>query len=233
MRILAFEFSSPQRSVAIVQARPHATPSVNEVIETGGRSTKTIGMIEDALREARLEREQIECIAVGLGPGSYTGIRAAIAFAQGWQLARSVKLLGISSVECIAQQAALEGLAGPINIIIDAQRNEFYLAQYNFLEPRAPAVSEITRGKVHPLYTSQPLRLATLAEVQEIERAGHPLIGPEATKWFPGSRIVYPRAAILGQLALQRCNFVPGEKLEPIYLRETTFVKAPPPRIIL
>ena len=44
-------------------------------------------MIEEALREAGLEREQIEVLAVGLGPGSYTGIRVALSLAQGWQLA--------------------------------------------------------------------------------------------------------------------------------------------------
>jgi tRNA threonylcarbamoyladenosine biosynthesis protein TsaB len=221
MKILAFEFSSPQRSVAIVQppasAGPHAAPSVSEVIETGGRATKAIGMIEEALRDAQLEREQIDCVAVGLGLGSYSGIRASIAFAQGWQLARNVKLLGISSVECIANQASADGMAGSINIVIDAQRNEFYLAQYTLTEK---AWTEL-----------QPLRLATFAEVQQIERAGQTLIGPEVTKWFPGGRIVFPRAAVLGQIALRRNDFVPGEKLEPIYLRETTFVKAPPPRI--
>lgn len=222
MKILALEFSSPQRSVAIVQSPPsaglHAAPSVSEVIETGGRATKAIGMIEEALHDGQLEREQIDCVAVGLGPGSYSGIRAGIAFAQGWQLARNVKLLGISSVECIANQASADGLTGSINVVIDAQRNEFYLAQYTLTEK---AWTEL-----------QPLRLATFAEVQQIERAGQTLIGPEVTKWFPGGRIVFPRAAVLGQIALSRNDFVPGEKLEPIYLRETTFVKAPPPRII-
>jgi tRNA threonylcarbamoyl adenosine modification protein YeaZ len=222
MKILALEFSSPQRSVAIVQPPSfgsHAAPSVSEVIETGGRATRAIGMIESALRDAQLEREQIDCVAVGLGPGSYSGIRAGIAFAQGWQLARNVRLLGISGVECIAQQAVADGLAGTINIVIDAQRNEFYLAQYTLSE----------KAWTEP----QPLRLATLAEVQETERAGQTLVGPEVTRWFPGGRVVYPRAAVLGQIALRRSDFVPGEKLEPIYLRETTFVKAPPPRIVL
>src|ERR1051325_4293481 len=131
MKILALKFSSPQRSVAIVQSAPghspHAVPTVSETIEAGGRATKALGMIEQALRAAQLEREQIDCVAVGLGPGSYNGIRAAIAFAQGWQLARNVQLLGISSVECIAKHAQQDGLTGPIHIIIDAQRNEFYL----------------------------------------------------------------------------------------------------------
>jgi len=222
MKILALEFSSPQRSVAIVQAvaagPPNAAPSVSEVIETGGRATKAIGMIEEALREAQLEREQIDCVAVGLGPGSYSGIRAGIAFAQGWQLACDVTLLGISSVECIAEQARADGLAGTVNVVVDAQRNEFYFGQY--------ALGEKGWTEL------KPLRLATLAEMQQIERAGETLIGPEVTRWFPGGRVVFPRAAVLGQLALGRSNFVAGEKLEPIYLRETTFVKAPPPRII-
>jgi len=59
------------------------------------------------------------------------------------------------------------------------------------------------------------------------------LIGPEVTKWFPGEgRIVFPRAATLGQLALGKDNFAAGETLEPIYLRATQFVKAPPSRIL-
>jgi len=222
MKILALEFSSPQRSVAIVQSpvadSSRAVPSITEVIETGGRATRALGMIEQALHDAQLEREQINCIAVGLGRGSYNGIRSGIACAQGWQLARNVRLLGISSVECIARQACADGLTGTVNVIIDAQRNEFYLAQFSVTEKDCT--------------TLQPLRLVTFAEAQQIEPANQTLIGPEVTKWFPAGRIVFPRAAVLGQLALHRTDFVAGEKLEPIYLRETSFVKAPPPRIV-
>lgn len=92
MTILAIEFSSAQRSVAVVQAGgngPHAPGSAAEVVETGQRSTHALGMVEKALRAAQLEREQIGCLAIGLGPGSYTGIRAAIALAQGWQGSRA------------------------------------------------------------------------------------------------------------------------------------------------
>ena len=48
----------------------------------------------------------------------------------------------------------------------------------------------------------------------------------------PGSRTLFPRAATLGRFALRRTDFVSGEKLEPIYLRPTQFVKAPPPRVV-
>src|SRR6185437_12670402 len=93
MKILALEFSSPQRSVAVVQRdeRTHGV-IVSEVVETGGRTNAAFKMIDEALREAKIEREQIECLAVGTGPGSYTGIRAAISVVQGWQLARGTRI---------------------------------------------------------------------------------------------------------------------------------------------
>src|SRR5436309_7260148 len=132
MKILALEFSSPQRSVAVVQGPTEARPlSLSEVIETGGRGSNVLGMIAEALREAQIEREQVECLAIGIGPGSYTGIRCAIALAQGWQLAcrpGRLRLLGVSSVECLAAQAQADGLSGRINVMINAQRAEFYLA---------------------------------------------------------------------------------------------------------
>jgi tRNA threonylcarbamoyl adenosine modification protein YeaZ len=219
MKILALEFSSPQRSVAVVHGGADAGPlCLGEAIETGGRSTNALGLVEDALRQAQLDRAQIECVAIGLGPGSYNGMRLAIALAQGWQLARPVKLLGISSVECLAAQAQAEGVSGRVEIVIDAQRNELYLAGYD-LDPQARRELE-------------PLCLGTLADAQARQQAGATLIGPEVTKWFPAGRVLFPRAATLGQLARDRTDFVPGERMEPIYLRETRFVKAPPPRII-
>lgn len=220
MKLLALEFSSAQQSVAVVSADADGRPlATSEVVVTAiGHSMKPFAMIEEALRQTRLEREQIEGIVVGLGPGSYTGIRAAIALAQGWQLATGTKLLGGSSAECVAAQAQVDGITGKLSVVIDAQRGEFYLADY-----------EIVPGAMREI---SPLRLATLAEVREREGAGEWLVGPEVTRWFPNGRVVFPRAAWLGKCAVTRSDFAAGETLAPIYLRETTFVKAPPPRHI-
>lgn len=175
-------------------------------------------MVEESLKQAGLEREQIECVAVGLGPGSYTGVRVAIALAQGWQLARGVRLLGISSATCVAAQAQRDGLTGRFSVIVDAQREEFYLAAY----------------EASPIgfTNTESLRLISLAEARERERAGEVLVGPEVSRWFKAGRIAFPRATTLGTLALRQKDFVVGEKLEPIYLRETKFVKAPPARVL-
>ena len=184
---------------------------------TNDRQVGALGLVEQALREAALEREQIDCIAIGLGPGSYTGIRCAIALAQGWQIARSINLLGVSSIECLAFQAQRAGIYGRVNLVVDAQRNEFYLAAY-----------EIDKTQHHEV---EPLHLASRAEIERRVSEGQIILGPEMNDHFAAGQSLFPHAATLGELALRRTDFVPGEKLEPIYLRETNFVKAPLPRI--
>jgi tRNA A37 threonylcarbamoyladenosine modification protein TsaB len=97
-------------------------------------------------------------------------------------------------------------------MVIDAQRNEFYLATY-----------EITSDGWRE---TAPLKILSLAEVQSRTGEDGILIGPEVTRWFPAGRKIFPRASALAELAARRSDFVPGEKLQPIYLRETNFVKA-------
>lgn len=219
MKILAFEFSSSQRSVAVLNADESGVTSTGEVVESSpGNSTQPLSMVERALNQAGLERGQIACIAVGIGPGSYAGIRVAISLAQGWQLATNVKLSGVSSAECVAEQAVAEGLNRPFSVVVDAQRGEFYLAGYDCPDGK---LSEVV-----------PLRIVSSDEVRAREQAGDVLVGPDVTRWFPGGRQVFPRAEVVATLALARRNFVSGETVEPIYLRETQFVKAPPPRVI-
>lgn len=188
----------------------------SEVIETGGRSTRAFGMIERALTEARVEREEIECIAVGLGPGSYTGIRAAISVAQGWQLARNTRLLGINTVDCLVEQVVKERITGKVNIVIDAQRGEFYCASW--------LIAQNKREEI------EPLAIVSRAEIEGRIKNGEQVIGPDLKRAFPAAKELYPSAMALGKVALNRNDFAPGEQLKPVYLRETSFVKAPPPR---
>ncbi|MEO5802560.1 MAG: tRNA (adenosine(37)-N6)-threonylcarbamoyltransferase complex dimerization subunit type 1 TsaB [Verrucomicrobiota bacterium] len=219
MKILAIEFCSEERSVAIVERLSGEQSQLRgSAFEKGGRSAHAFALIEQALQQAQMEREEIECVAVGLGPGSYTGIRAAIAFAQGWQLAREIKLVGISSVECLAAQSFANGTRGRANFIIDAQRNEFYSAAYEINESGFSAI--------------EPLHLATFAEVEKRAVENQFVFGPDVMRLFPGAQDLFPNATALGQLACKKTDFVSGEKMEPIYLREVSFVKAPPPRVI-
>jgi len=208
MTTLGLEFSSEQRSVAVARD--------GSAMAAGGRETRAFAMIEEALEQARVRREEVECLAVGVGPGSYTGIRIAISIAQGWQLARGIRLLGVSSAECLAEQAKERGLSGIVRIVIDAQRGEFYLAQY-----------QISKAGVQ---LSEPLRIVSAKDVAP--DAQKVLVGPDVSTFDSNAIRMFPEAAALVRLAVHRNDFIAGEKLEPIYLRETTFVKAPPPRTI-
>ncbi|MBA4147450.1 MAG: tRNA (adenosine(37)-N6)-threonylcarbamoyltransferase complex dimerization subunit type 1 TsaB [Verrucomicrobia bacterium] len=217
MKILALEFSSEQRSVAIASIENGQCTVLGSVSETGGRSTRAVSLIERALAESKLEREEIGCIAVGIGPGSYTGIRAAIALVQGWQLATEIKVLGISSAGALASQVHEQGLRGKINIVIDAQKNEFYLAGYDLSEN---GFSEVMK-----------LHLTSMAEVEGRIAADELVFGPDAGRFAKG-RVLFPAAEAIVRLACSRSDFISATELEPIYLRETNFVKAPPPRLI-
>ena len=201
--ILALEFSSARRSVAVARGE---SVLAEAVAQTTGRGTDAFGLIEKVLSEAGVSREAVEVIAVGLGPGSYTGIRAAIAVAQGWQLARGVKLLGISSMEGLAIQAQAEGMTGTADLVVDAQRAEFYVARW-----------EISNSAIREI---EPLRIASGTEMAARKAGGIICAGPET------ERKLFPSATAIAKLASERVDFVVGEKLEPIYLRETSFVKA-------
>jgi tRNA threonylcarbamoyladenosine biosynthesis protein TsaB len=218
MRILAFEFSGPERSVAALSVTGDGVVVAwHEAVESGGRSVKAFEMSEEVLRRTAMEREEVDVVAIGLGPGSYIGIRMAISIAQGWELAGRVRLAGISSVSVLAAGAHAEGLRGRMATVVDAQRGEFYLGEYALEDSGWREVSE--------------LRLASRSEVEACEAAGARLVGPEVTRWFPGGHRLHPRAVDLARLAFSQRTRPEGAALEPIYLRATSFVKAAGPRV--
>ena len=209
MTTLALEFSSAERSVAL--ARDGTI--VAEAAESGGyRVTNAFGLIENVLATANISRDDIDLLAIGLGPGSYTGIRVAIAVAQGWQLARGVKILGVCSAEVLAAQAQAAKMFGRVNVVIDAQRGEYYRANWDISATQRQEIS--------------PLKIVAATELKTLTAAGEICVGPDAVAKM------FPAAATVLQLAFGRMEFLAGELLAPIYLRDTNFVKAPPARVL-
>jgi tRNA threonylcarbamoyladenosine biosynthesis protein TsaB len=202
MIILALEFSSERRSVAVARGE-NVLAEVAE--ENSGRMTHAFEMIENVLAAAKMEREEIETIAIGRGPGSYTGIRGAIALAQGWQLAHGITICGVNSAEAIAAQAQAKFYMGEVNVAIYAQRGEFYLGIWK--------ISASTREEI------LPLKIISAEEIEKRKMAGEIFVGPKFGK------ILFPRATEVAQLAVAKNNFVRGENLTPIYLRAPNFVK--------
>ena len=214
MKTLALEFSTDRRSVAVAVNGA----VLSEATETGGRESHPFRFIASALADAPLEREDVECVAVGLGPGSYHGVRSAIAIAQGWQLVRNVRLCGVSSAAAIASEARRQARFGRVTVVIDAHRGEIYLASYDVSPERCQE--------------TEALRVATPESARAQLGASQWVVGPEAPPWWPTADIVFPSAAAVARLAADRTEGVAADRLEPLYLRQTSFVKAPPPRVI-
>ena len=203
MRILALEFSSAQRSVAWHDHEGRLR-QVADVIEPETRGTTAFALLDQLLQGNR----EIDLVAVGLGPGSYAGIRAAISIAQGWQLAKEVPVVGISSMTAMAQEVPARG---QVHLAIDAQRGEFYLGTYLVDDSDVKEV--------------RPIRLASAEEIRTLLGTGQPVFGPELPEALGGGIKLYPTATAVARLATGGVKPIPAENLEPIYLRPTQFVK--------
>ena len=150
------------------------------------------------LEKVRALVDHVDCIAIGLGPGSYAGVRISIAAALGLRFALGAKLVGIPSV------AALDTLTRDYIAIGDARRESFYF-------------SRIEQG----VCVEGPL-LATETELAErLAAAGAlPVYATASVPQFPNTQIALPSATLLAQLAAAGRGIVATDDLEPIYLRE-------------
>lgn len=92
-----------------------------------GHAEALTGVVETVLQEAGKTYGDLGLIAVTVGPGSFTGIRVAVAFARGLSLALSIPAIGITTLEGIAAEAAGDR---PVLAAIDAGRGEIHGALY-------------------------------------------------------------------------------------------------------
>lgn len=125
-----------------------------------------------------------------------------------------MKLLGIPANEILAWQAAQLTWQEPLTLAFDAQRGEAYAGRY-----------ERSGG----LYVeTEPLRLVDVAQLRSRLQAGERVAGPDLSRLLPEATSLLPDAGTFAALSAGRTGFVPGEALEPVYLRETSFVKVKP-----
>lgn len=112
--------------------------------ERPGHSTRLLALAADLLAQSGLAWRDLERIAVGIGPGTFTGLRVGVATAHGLAQSSGAELVGVSSLRALALVAAgaLDGKA-PILAAIDARRGEVFLAGYQgeveLLSPRPVA----------------------------------------------------------------------------------------------
>jgi tRNA threonylcarbamoyladenosine biosynthesis protein TsaB len=147
-------------------------------------------------------------LALGTGPGSYTGIRLAIAIAQGLHLGTDLPVFAVNSFDVLLLDCPFQDGW----LVADAQRQEF-------------AVSKVLRGQRDSNLTLHPL-----SELQTWLQDGHSVAGPDLPTSLPGHLPLYPQAGNLGRWVARNSPLpIAPEHLHPCYLRPIAFVKAIPP----
>lgn len=132
--VLAFDTAN--EIIAIGLGVLHASSRMIELtasVEAEARrasNTQLLPRIDAALAEHGVAREDIACVAVGRGPGSFTGVRIAMATAKGIASALEVPLVGVSSLDAVAWNACAAGERGPLSVVADAMRKEVYPVRY-------------------------------------------------------------------------------------------------------
>lgn len=139
----ALAFDTANEVIAIGLGVLHAESLEVEVIASAEASahrasnTQLLPRIDALLAEQGVARGELACIVVGRGPGSFTGVRIAMATAKGVASALGVGLVGVSSLDAVAWNAQAAGVRGPLAVVADAMRKEVYPVRYQLTDEDA------------------------------------------------------------------------------------------------
>lgn len=132
MRIAAFETSTEWCSVAL-----WLDGELSAIEERAGQahSERVLPMLDRLAAQAGIPLASLSAVAYGAGPGSFTGLRIACGVAQGIAFARGIPVIGISTLEAIAEESGAPRVAA----CIDARMREVYFGAYERVEERPAA----------------------------------------------------------------------------------------------
>jgi tRNA threonylcarbamoyladenosine biosynthesis protein TsaB len=180
--------------------------------------------VEEILDAASLKLEDLAAIAVGIGPGSFTGLRIGLSYAKGLAMASGAAIVGVPTLDAIALSAVAgaETLAGrTICAVLDARKGEVYAALYRIMSDGLQKMTDDLVIRFDQLLARVPadVLFAGDAKAQEARSlvGGPPTDGPAA-----GEAELNLRGAMIAALGGQRLSHQRADNLaalEPLYLR--------------
>jgi tRNA threonylcarbamoyladenosine biosynthesis protein TsaB len=200
MRLLAIETSGQTGEFAVLSGGEVLSESAVDV--AGRLVERGVGEIEGVLARAGTGLEDLDAVAVSMGPGSFTGLRVGLAIAKGLCFRRKVALLGVPTLDAIAE--AQRDHTGFVVPVMDARRGEIYLSIYR---SGGPEMSRLTGY----------LALSPDAAVEMIRRecGGSPvfLVGDAITPYGKtlAAGLAPGRDPVSGEIPGNRVEFGPEE----------------------
>ncbi|WP_133500531.1 tRNA (adenosine(37)-N6)-threonylcarbamoyltransferase complex dimerization subunit type 1 TsaB [Cognatilysobacter terrigena] len=216
MKLLAFETATEACSVALA-----IDGEIVERYEIAPRRHAELALpwADAVLADAGIARSQLDGIAVGRGPGAFTGVRLAIAIAQGVALGLDRPLVPVSTLAALARPAARANPGAPVLAAIDARMSELYVARYRWTNEALEAIGD---------------EALTTAENVHIEGTGWHGVGTGfaaqdgalatrlALQLASVDAAALPHAADVARIALHLVangGAIAPERVEPAYLR--------------
>lgn len=219
MKILALETSTEYCSVAL-----NLDGKVIELFELVGQkhSECLINMVAMLLRDANVKLSELDGIAYGMGPGSFTGVRIACGATQGLALGANLPVFGVGTLQALAHASGQHKVIAAL----DARMGEIYHAAYELRAGAWHTVSEpcFCKAAAAPVLTGQNWFgigsgfAAYAADLQE--RYVGQLVGLDST--------AVPHAAAIGELgarAFAQGKGVDAALAQPLYVRDKVALK--------
>ncbi|HET9260164.1 MAG TPA: tRNA (adenosine(37)-N6)-threonylcarbamoyltransferase complex dimerization subunit type 1 TsaB [Acidimicrobiia bacterium] len=217
MKLLAIETATPGSSVAVVEDR--RTLAAASRIDRAGHATFLVPAIDFCFDQVGWSPEDLDAVAVDIGPGLYTGIRVGLATAQGLAAAFGIPIIPAVSVDTLA----LEAKTGHRMIwaVVDARRGELAVARYK------PVPGGVVRDSPTELTNPEELHAMLESTAEDSLIVGEVDVLPEG--FFLGMHHVktgrprFPYAVALAEIAAgkyERDEYPPPDEIRPMYMRE-------------
>ncbi len=222
--ILAFDTATRHCSIALTSGGMHNGAVLGSVVLASelSHSRRLLGAVEWLLAEVGLSFAEIAAIAVGLGPGSFTGLRIGMATAKGLCHGTGKPLLGVSSLDAIGCALDTGALVG---VVFDARKQEVYSRWYR------RGTDGIVAGLGEP-WVGRPERLPLPPDepTDSVLLAGDGAVAYQAVfrerfgagMHLASARYHYPSAEIIGLLAarlLTEGRVLDLAEVVPLYVR--------------
>ncbi|WP_250657543.1 tRNA (adenosine(37)-N6)-threonylcarbamoyltransferase complex dimerization subunit type 1 TsaB [Alkalimarinus coralli] len=234
--ILALDTSSEGCSAALIKEGD--VTSIYEVVPRD-HTRKIIPMIQQVLKESDTQADQLDAIAFGRGPGSFTGLRIAAGVTQGLAYGLGIKVIPVSTLEAMALEAYMTDGSQKVAVAVDARMDEVYWGAFEITDNNAIAL--------------QPECVCAPEQVMlPDDQSSEELYSGIGSGWAFGEQMpeqVQNRVSVQNEGAIAKAEYiariadkiftvsngcsskiVPPEQAIPVYLRDTVTWKKLPGR---
>lgn len=143
--VLSIDTAGETCSVAV--QRPDGVVIEANSAGGGDHFEKISLLVKQSVQQSQVELSELGEIRVGVGPGSFTGLRIGVSFCKGLAWSHRVPLVGVCSFDALAHAALRQGVTGKIAVASDARREEVFCAAYD-LDPLTGGVACLQRPHI-------------------------------------------------------------------------------------